>query len=42
MKPTIIEDEIFEFEPFEKDGSELMAAEASHEKRAIRYEKEFG
>ncbi len=24
MKPTIIEDEIFEFEPFEKDGSELM------------------
>ena len=29
MKPTIIEDEIFEFEPFEKDGSELMAAEAS-------------
>ena len=29
MKPTIIEDEIFEFEPFKKDGSELMAAEAS-------------
>ena len=29
MKPTIIEDEIFEFEPFEKDGSELMAAETS-------------
>lgn len=29
MKPTIIEDEIFEFEPFEKDGSEMMAAEAS-------------
>ena len=29
MKPTIIEDEIFEFEPFEEDGSELMAAEAS-------------
>jgi len=23
MKPTIIEDEIFEFEPFEEDGSEL-------------------
>ena len=29
MKPPIIEDEIFEFEPFEIDGSELMAAEAS-------------
>ena len=29
MKPTIIEDEIFEFEPFEKEGSELMAAETS-------------
>ena len=29
MKPTIIENEIFEFEPFEKDGSELMAAETS-------------
>ena len=29
MKPTIIEDEIFEFEPFEKDGSGLMAAETS-------------
>ena len=29
MKPTIIEDEIFEFEPFEKDGSGLLAAEAS-------------
>ena len=29
MKPTIIEDEIFDFEPFEKDGSGLLAAEAS-------------
>ena len=29
MKPTIIEDGIFEFEPFEKDGSGLLAAEAS-------------
>ena len=29
MKPTIIEDEIFEFEPFEKDGSGLLAAETS-------------
>ena len=29
MKPTIIENEIFEFEPFEKEGSELMAAETS-------------
>ena len=27
MKPIIIENEIFEFEPFEKDGSELIAAE---------------
>ena len=24
MKPTVIEDQIFEFETFEKDGSELM------------------
>ncbi len=29
MKPTIIEDKIFEFEPFEEDGSVLMAAETS-------------
>lgn len=29
MKPTIIEDEIFEFEPFEEDGSVLTAAETS-------------
>lgn len=29
MKPTIIEDEISESEPFEQDGSELMAAETS-------------
>lgn len=29
MKPTIIEDEIFEFEPFEEDGSVLLAAETS-------------
>ena len=29
MKPTIIEDEIFEFEPFEEDGSGLLAAETS-------------
>ena len=29
MKPTIIEDEIFEFEPLEEDGSGLLAAETS-------------
>ncbi len=29
MKPTIIEDSIFEFEPFEEDGSVLMVAETS-------------
>lgn len=29
MKPTIIEDEIFEFEPFEENGSGLLAAETS-------------
>jgi hypothetical protein len=29
MKPTIIEDNIFEFEPFEEDGSVLMVAETS-------------
>ena len=29
MKPTIIEDEIFEFEPFEEDGSGLLVAETS-------------
>ena len=29
MKETIIEDHIFEFEPFEEDGSVLMAAETS-------------
>ena len=29
MKPTIIEDNIFEFEPFEEDGSGLLAAETS-------------
>ena len=29
MKPAIIEDNIFEFEPFEEDGSVLMAAETS-------------
>jgi hypothetical protein len=27
MKPTIIEDKIFEYEPFEEDGSALMVAE---------------
>ena len=27
MKPTVIEDPIVEFEPFEEDGSVLMAAE---------------
>ena len=27
MKPAIIEDKIFEFEPFEEDGSVLMVAE---------------
>ena len=29
MKPAIIEDKILEFEPFEEDGSVLMAAETS-------------
>ena len=29
MKPTIIDDKIFEFEPFEEDGSVLLAAETS-------------
>ena len=29
MKPTIVEDKVFEFEPFEEDGSVLMAAETS-------------
>ena len=29
MKATIIEDHIFEFEPFEEDGSGLLAAETS-------------
>ena len=29
MKPTIIEDQIFEFVPFEEDGSVLIAAETS-------------
>ena len=29
MEPTIIEDNIFEFESFEEDGSVLMAAETS-------------
>ena len=29
MKATIIEDNIFEFEPFEEDGSGLLAAETS-------------
>ena len=29
MKTTIIEDKIFEFEPFEEDGSLLLAAETS-------------
>ena len=29
MKTTIIEDNIFEFEPFEEDGSLLLAAETS-------------
>ncbi len=29
MEPTIIEDNIFEFEPFEEDGSVLLVAETS-------------
>ena len=29
MKPTIIEDNLFEFEPFEEDGFGLLAAETS-------------
>ena len=45
MKPTIIEDEIFEFEPFEKDGSELMAAETSWrgmaEELCVYFEKDM-
>ena len=29
MKPTVIDDKIFEYEPFEEDGSVLLAAETS-------------
>ena len=29
MKPTVIDDKIFEFEPFEEDGSVLLVAETS-------------
>ena len=35
MEPTIIEDNIFEFEPFEEDGSVLMAAETSWRGMAV-------
>ena len=33
MKPAVIEDNIFEFEPFEEDGSVQMAAETPMERR---------
>ena len=39
MKPAIIEDNIFEFEPFEEDGSALMAAEASWRGMAIELQE---
>ena len=39
MKPTIIEDIVFDFEPFEEDGSALMAAEASWRCMAIELQE---
>ena len=39
MKPTIIEDKIFEFEPFEEDGSVLMAAEISWRGMAVELQE---
>ena len=39
MKPTIIEDKIFEFEPFEEDGSVLMAAETSWRGMAVELQE---
>ena len=39
MEPTIIEDNIFEFEPFEEDGSVLMAAETSWRGMAVELQE---
>ena len=39
MKPTIIEDSIFELEPFEEDGSVLMAAETSWRGMAVELQE---
>ena len=39
MKPVILEDKLFEFEPFEEDGSALMAAEASWRGMAIELQE---
>lgn len=39
MKPNIIEDIIFEYEPFEEDGSVLMAAETSWRGMAVELQE---
>ena len=39
MKPTIIEDILFELEPFEEDGSVLMAGEASWRGMAVELQE---
>lgn len=39
MEPAIIEDKILEFEPFEEDGSVLMAAETSWRGMAIELQE---
>ena len=39
MKPAVIEDPIFEFEPFEEDGSALMAAETSWRGMAVELQE---
>ena len=39
METTIIEDNIFEFEPFEEDGSVLMAAETSWRGMAVELQE---
>ena len=39
MKPAIIEDKILEFEPFEEDGSVLMAAETSWRGMAVELQE---
>ena len=39
MKPTIIEDNIFEIEPFEEDGSVILAAESSWRGMAVELQE---